>query len=122
MARLTAATTAPLRERTGAAMDRRALSSSSLYINLGGNPQKPTFTPKYVAMYFLGAEHVALCFIPMWNRVGAQYGNNHLVAAAFPNDSDGNAFRAVFPPILKSAGYKMELSSRTPTAPRTTHR
>ena len=62
-------------------------------------------------MYFLGAEHLALAFIPMWNRIGAQYGNNHLVAAAFPNDSDGNAFRAVFPPILKGAGYKMELSS-----------
>jgi len=83
----------------------------SWYINLGGNPQKPTLAPKYVTMYFLGAEHLALCFIPMWNRIGAQLGNNHLVAAAFPNDSDGNAFRAVFPPILKSAGYKMELSS-----------
>jgi len=33
------------------------------------------------------------------------------VAAAFPNDSDGNAFRAVFPPILKGAGYKTVLSS-----------
>jgi branched-chain amino acid transport system substrate-binding protein len=82
----------------------------SWYINLGGNPQKPTLKPKYVTMYFLGAEHLALCFIPMWNRIGAKYGNNHLVAAAFPNDSDGNAFRAVFPPILKAAGYKMELS------------
>jgi branched-chain amino acid transport system substrate-binding protein len=83
----------------------------SWYINLGGNPQKPTLKPKYVTMYFLGAEHLALCFIPMWNRIGAKYGNNHLVAAAFPNDSDGNAFRAVFPPILKGAGYKMDLSS-----------
>jgi branched-chain amino acid transport system substrate-binding protein len=82
----------------------------SWYINLGGNPQKPTLKPKYVTMYFLGAEHLAECFIPMWNRIGAKYGNNHLVAAAFPNDSDGNAFRAVFPPILKSAGYKMDLS------------
>jgi branched-chain amino acid transport system substrate-binding protein len=83
----------------------------SWYINLGGNPQKPTLKPKYVTMYFLGAEHLALCFIPMWNRIGAKYGNNHLVAAAFPNDPDGNAFRAVFPGILKSAGYKMDLSS-----------
>ena len=83
----------------------------SWYINLGGNPQKPTLKPKYVVMYFLGAEHLAECFIPMWNRIGAKYGNNHLVAAAFPNDSDGNAFRAVFPPILKGAGYNMVLSS-----------
>jgi len=83
----------------------------SWYINLGGNPAKPTLAPKYVTMYFLGAEHLAECFIPMWNRIGAKYGNNHLVAAAFPNDSDGNAFRAVFPPILKGAGYKMDLSA-----------
>ena len=83
----------------------------SWYINLGGNPAKPTLAPKYVTMYFLGAEHLAECFIPMWNRIGAKYGNNHLVAAAFPNDSDGNAFRAVFPPILKGAGYNMVLSS-----------
>jgi branched-chain amino acid transport system substrate-binding protein len=81
------------------------------YLNLGGNPAKPTLAPKYTVMYFLGAEHLAKCFIPMWDRIGKQYGNNHLVAAAFPSDSDGNAFRAVFPGILSGAGYKMALSS-----------
>ena len=40
----------------------------------------------------------------MWNRIGAKYGNNHIVAAAFPNDPDGNAFRAVFPPIAEGRG------------------
>ena len=60
-------------------------------------PQKPTLTPKHTIMYFLGAEHLALAFAPMWDRIGAKHGNNHKVAAAFPNDSDGNAFRAVFP-------------------------
>jgi branched-chain amino acid transport system substrate-binding protein len=83
----------------------------SWYINLGGNPQKPTLKPKYTVMYFLGAEHLVECFIPMWNRIGKQYGNNHIVAAAFPNDSDGNAFRAVFPPIAKAAGYTIDLST-----------
>jgi branched-chain amino acid transport system substrate-binding protein len=83
----------------------------SWYINLGGNPQKPTLKPKWTVMYFLGAEHLALAFIPMWNRIGEKYGNNHRVAAAFPNDSDGNAFRAVFPPILKGAGYTIDMSS-----------
>ncbi len=34
-----------------------------------------------------------------------------MVAAAFPNDSDGNAFRAVFPPIAKGAGYTIDLSA-----------
>jgi branched-chain amino acid transport system substrate-binding protein len=65
-------------------------------------------------MYFLGAEHLAKCFIPMWDRVGKSSGNSHLVAAAFPNDSDGNAFRAVFPPILNGAGYSTELSAPYP--------
>ena len=44
----------------------------SWYVNLGGNPQKPTFKPKYTVMYFLGAEHLASCFMPMWNRIGEQ--------------------------------------------------
>jgi branched-chain amino acid transport system substrate-binding protein len=83
----------------------------SWYLNLGGNPQKPTLKPQHTVMYFLGAEHLVQCFIPMWNRIGAKYGDNHLVAAAFPDDSDGNAFRAVFPLIAKSAGYKFVLSS-----------
>lgn len=82
----------------------------SWYINLGGNPQKPTKKPKYSVMYFLGAEHLAQCFIPMWNKIGKQGGNDHTVAAAFPNDADGNAFRAVFPLICKPAGYKMVMS------------
>jgi branched-chain amino acid transport system substrate-binding protein len=83
----------------------------SWYLNLGGNPAKPALAPQYVVMYFLGAEHLAKCFIPMWNRIGKQYGSNHLVAAAFPDDSDGNAFRSVFPGILQNEGYKMALSA-----------
>jgi branched-chain amino acid transport system substrate-binding protein len=81
------------------------------YINLGGNPLKPTLKPKYVVMYFLGAEHLVKCFIPMWDRIHAQLHTNKIVAAAFPNDADGNAFRAVFPPIAKAAGYTFDLSS-----------
>jgi branched-chain amino acid transport system substrate-binding protein len=86
----------------------------SWYINLGGNPQKPTLKPKWTVMYFLGAEHLALAFAPMWNRIGAKYGNNHKVAAAFPNDPDGNAFRAVFPAVLKPMGYTLDLSTPYP--------
>jgi branched-chain amino acid transport system substrate-binding protein len=86
----------------------------SWYINLGGNPQKPTLKPKYVVMYFLGAEHLIKCFIPMWNRIHSELHTNKVVAAAFPNDSDGNAFRAVFPPIAEAAGYKFVMSSAYP--------
>jgi branched-chain amino acid transport system substrate-binding protein len=85
----------------------------SWYANLGGNPTpgKSTFKPKYTVMFFLGAEHLVQAFIPMWDRIGKQYGNDHVVAAAFPNDPDGNAFRAVFPPIAKGAGYTIDLST-----------
>ena len=86
----------------------------SWYINLGGNPVKPTLKPKYVVMYFLGAEHLVKAFIPMWNRIHDQLHTDKVVAAAFPNDSDGNAFRAVFPPIAQAAGYKFDLSSAYP--------
>jgi branched-chain amino acid transport system substrate-binding protein len=86
----------------------------SWYINLGGNPAKPTLKPKYVVMYFLGAEHLIKCFIPMWNRIHSELHTNKVVAAAFPNDSDGNAFRAVFPPIAEAAGYKFVMSSAYP--------
>src|ERR1700722_14890326 len=86
----------------------------SWYINLGGNPGKPTLKPKYVVMYFLGAEHLVKCFIPMWNRIHDQLHTDKVVAAAFPNDSDGNAFRAVFPPIAKGAGYTFDVSSPYP--------
>jgi branched-chain amino acid transport system substrate-binding protein len=83
----------------------------SWYINLHGNPAKPTLKPKYVVMYFLGAEHLIQCFIPMWNKIHSQLNTNKIVGAAFPNDSDGNAFRAVFPPIAKAAGYTFDMSA-----------
>jgi branched-chain amino acid transport system substrate-binding protein len=88
----------------------------SWYLNLfpNGNPQNATEKAKYVVMYFLGAEHLVKCFIPMWDRIHAQLHTNKIVAAAFPNDSDGNAFRAVFPPIAQAAGYKMVLSAPYP--------
>ena len=88
----------------------------SWYLNLfpKGNPEHATEKAKYVVMYFLGAEHLIKCFIPMWDRIHAQLHTNKVVAAAFPNDSDGNAFRAVFPPIAEAAGYKMVLSAPYP--------
>ncbi len=85
----------------------------SWYLNLfpKGNPQKATDKATYVVMYFFGVEHLAQAFIPMWDKIHAQLHTNKIVAAAYPNDSDGNAFRAVFPMFAKAAGYTMELSS-----------
>jgi branched-chain amino acid transport system substrate-binding protein len=82
----------------------------SWYTNLGGNPIKPTLKPKYTVMYFLGADTLVHCFVPMWNRIHDQLKTNKVVAAAFPNDADGNAFRAVFPPLVKAAGYTLDMS------------
>jgi branched-chain amino acid transport system substrate-binding protein len=88
----------------------------SWYLNLfpKGNPQHATEKAKYVVMYFLGAEHLVKAFIPMWSRIHDQLHTDKVVAAAFPNDSDGNAFRAVFPPIAEAAGYKFDMSSAYP--------
>jgi branched-chain amino acid transport system substrate-binding protein len=88
----------------------------SWYLNLfpKGNPQHATEKAKYVVMYFLGAEHLVKAFIPMWNRIHDQLHTDKVVAAAFPNDSDGNAFRAVFPPIAEAAGFKFDMSSAYP--------
>jgi branched-chain amino acid transport system substrate-binding protein len=88
----------------------------SWYLNLfpNGNPTKATEKAKYVVLYFLGAEHLAACFIPMWNRIHSQLHTDKVVAAAFPNDPDGNAFRAVFPPIVAGAGYTFKMSSAYP--------
>src|SRR6202167_3061393 len=86
----------------------------SWYINLGGNPAKPTLKPKYTVMYFLGAEHLVKCFIPMWNRIHDQLHTDKVVAAAFPTASDANPSRAVSPPIAKAAGYTMDLSTAYP--------
>jgi branched-chain amino acid transport system substrate-binding protein len=88
----------------------------SWYLNLfpKGNPAHATERAKYVVMYFLGAEHLARCFIPMWNRIHAQLHTDKVVAAAFPNDPDGDAFRAVFPGIVEAAGYTFDMSSAYP--------
>jgi branched-chain amino acid transport system substrate-binding protein len=85
----------------------------SWYLNLfpKGNPTAATETAKYVVMYFLGAEHLAACFVPMWNRIHSQLSTDKVVAAAFPNDSDGNAFRQIFPAIVGGAGYTLDMSS-----------
>ena len=88
----------------------------SWYLNLfpKGNPQDATEKAKYVILYFLGAEHLAKCFIPMWNRIHTQLHTDKVVAAAFPNDPDGDAFRAVFPPIVTGAGYTFDMSTAYP--------
>ena len=73
----------------------------SWYAGLGGDPLKPHTAFKYNSMFFFGIPGFAGCFIPMWKRIST----DHVVAEMFPNDADGNAFRAAFPGIIKSIGY-----------------
>ena len=54
-------------------------------------------------MYFFGV-NTWPTFIPMWNKVHAQLSTNKVVAGMFPNDSDGNAFRAAWPLFAGPAG------------------
>ena len=79
------------------------------YANLGGNPTpgKSTFKPKNSIMYFLGVNDLCEAFIAMWNRIHAQLHTNKIVGCTFPNDSDGNAFRAAWPIFAHPAGYTL---------------
>ena len=81
----------------------------SWYGNLGGNPTPgmSTFKPKWNTMYFLGVNDLANAFIPMWNRIQKQLSTDKIVGCTFPNDPDGNAFRAAWPNFAKPAGYTL---------------
>ena len=81
----------------------------SWYVNLGGNPTpgKSTFKPTWTTMYFLGVNDLCNSFIPMWNRIHAQLSTDKVVGCMFPNDSDGNAFRAAWPLFAGPAGYTL---------------
>jgi branched-chain amino acid transport system substrate-binding protein len=65
--------------------------------------------PTYNSMFFFGVPQFVGCFVPMWERVQKMVKCNTNVAEMFPNDADGNAFRAAFPPtvgaIYPSGGY-----------------
>ncbi|MFC4533546.1 ABC transporter substrate-binding protein [Sphaerisporangium dianthi] len=70
------------------------------YFSRQADPDNPRpFT--YTTMFFLGVDQFGGCFVPMWERIPT----NKVVAAMFPDDPDGNAFRRAWPPILEKAGY-----------------
>jgi branched-chain amino acid transport system substrate-binding protein len=74
----------------------------SWYGGLGGNPSDPTTKFQYCTLFFFGLKQLQDCFVPMWNRVPA---SNKNVACMYPDDADGNTFRAGFEPLIKAAGY-----------------
>jgi branched-chain amino acid transport system substrate-binding protein len=56
--------------------------------------------PTYNAMFFFGIPQFSGCFVPMWEKVQKSTGANGYVAEMFPNDADGDAFRAAFGPTV----------------------
>jgi branched-chain amino acid transport system substrate-binding protein len=79
------------------------------YSALGGNPTpgKSTFKPTWTTMYFLGVNDLCNAFFPMFNRIHDQLHTDKVVGCMFPNDDDGNAFRAAWPIFAKGAGYTL---------------
>jgi branched-chain amino acid transport system substrate-binding protein len=78
----------------------------SWYGFLGGNPGNPTKTFQYCTMFFFGLKEFAGCFLPMWNRIESRTHAPKIFGGMYPNDDDGNAFRALFPGYAKKDGYK----------------
>jgi branched-chain amino acid transport system substrate-binding protein len=76
----------------------------SWYAGLGGNPARPTAKFPYCTLFFFGLKEFAGCLVPMWNRIPASTRN---VACMYPNDADGNAFRAGFEPLITASGYRV---------------
>jgi branched-chain amino acid transport system substrate-binding protein len=78
----------------------------SWYAGLGGNPGAPTENFSYNAMFFFGMKEFAGTFLPMWKRIENETHAAKIFGGMFPNDTDGNAFRAGFPPFAEKDGYK----------------
>lgn len=70
------------------------------YFSRQADPKNPK-PFKYTTMYFFGAESFGGCFIPMWDEIPT----NKVVAGMWPNDPDGNAFRAAWPAMARAGGY-----------------
>jgi branched-chain amino acid transport system substrate-binding protein len=78
----------------------------SWYAGLGGDPLKPTKGYEYCTMFFFGMEQFGGTFLPMWERIQEKTKADKIFAGVYPNDADGNAFRAGFPRLAEAAGYK----------------
>ena len=76
------------------------------YGGLGGNPVSPTKSYPYSSMFFFGLKEFGGTFLPMWQRIEAKTHAAKIYAAMFPNDADGNAFRAAWPQYPAAVGYK----------------
>ncbi len=58
--------------------------------------------PKYCTMFFFGIPEFVGTFMPMWLKIQKRLNASNVYAAMFPNDADGNAFAAAWPPTLNA--------------------
>ena len=58
--------------------------------------------PTYCTMFFFGVPEFVECYLPMWDRIQKSTNANRVYAGMFPNDADGNAFRAAWSPTLNA--------------------
>ena len=74
----------------------------SFYFGRGAKPggQNPF---RYSFLFSFGTQQFADAYTHLWPQVKT---NKH-VGVMYPNDTDGNAFRASLIPLLKKAGYKV---------------
>lgn len=56
----------------------------------------------YSTMFFFGMKEFTDLFLNMWHTIGIDSGP---VACLWPNDTDANAFRAGFPPVMTQKAY-----------------
>ena len=78
------------------------------FIGQQGNPGDPaSWRPfEWAFHYFWGLEDVIAVFANMWSQLDT----NKVVAGAFPNDADGNAWgdpKTGLPPALAAKGYRL---------------
>ncbi len=93
-------------ERHGTPCVSTVVPWESWYLGLGGSPASlahPTTKFQYCTMFFFGLPQFQGCFVPMWNH----FKTDHEVACMYPNDTDGNAFRDGFEPLIRASGYKV---------------
>jgi branched-chain amino acid transport system substrate-binding protein len=63
---------------------------------------------KYTTMFFFGMKEFTDLFIHMWDRMNqTDSGVDKNVACLWPNDTDANAFRSGFTPVMPQRGYKV---------------
>lgn len=74
----------------------------SWYFARGAKPGKPS-PFRYSFLFSFGAE----AFVGAYEHLWPQVKTNKRVGVMYPNDDDGNAFRAAVGPALEKAGYKV---------------